>query len=123
MAHTPAKTQPLQMEQALQSVANPIEQLAVGKAFTSSEEKFPLAELHLAQAPPPEVAILHIYTDGTDAYMIWGGHIDGGLEFAGPHRRPDLSLGEMVQRYRQEELELPHSIKQYMQEFSDLILS
>lgn len=73
-------------------------------------QSFPPNQLYIEQTLPPRVAILHVYADGSKQYRLWGNNSSGGLLEDGPHRMPNLMLGEMVQSRKHPKLEIPQTI-------------
>ncbi|WP_446395421.1 CHAT domain-containing protein [Coleofasciculus sp. E1-EBD-02] len=64
---------------------------------TETDEKlFPPNKLYMTMKLPPEVAILHVYSNGEDEYSVWGGNAVTELPPTKPNKPPDLSLGNLV---------------------------
>jgi hypothetical protein len=81
---------------------------------TATEEKvFPPNELYITMKLPQEVAILHVYQNGTDEYSVWGGNAVTGLPPTKPNKSPDLSLGNLVR-----EKVIPEDIRHTISFFS-----
>ncbi len=83
----------------------------------TEETVFPPNELYITMKLPKEVAILHIYQNGTDEYSVWGGNAVTTLPQTQPNKPPHLSLGKLVQKG-----ELPENIQDDMGYFSHINL-
>jgi CHAT domain len=83
----------------------------------TEETVFPPNELYITLKLPQEVAILHIYENGTNEYSVWGGNAIDALPQTQPNKPPNLSLGKLVQQG-----ELPENIQDDMSYFSHINL-
>ena len=91
-----------------------IEQLNLEDVEIPTEEKLsPPNNLYITLKLPKEVAILHIYQNGADEYVVWGGNTLIPLLQTQSYEVPNLSLGNLVKQG-----ELPENIQEDMKYFS-----
>jgi CHAT domain len=81
--------------------------------IATEETVLPSNELHITKKLPQDVAILYIYPNGTDEYCVWGGNAVSRLSQTKPNKRPDISLGNLVQQ-----TEKPENIRDKVYYFS-----
>ncbi|MBD2039250.1 CHAT domain-containing protein [Microcoleus sp. FACHB-672] len=85
---------------------------------TATEKKlFPPNELYITMKLPQEVAILHIYQNGTDEYSVWGGNVENELQQTKPNKKPDLCLGQLMEKDK-----LPEDVQVDIRYFSHVNL-
>ncbi|MFP4122396.1 MAG: CHAT domain-containing protein [Coleofasciculus sp.] len=93
------RTKKLPFEAAQAAAPTPTTPALPEDVETETEEKlFPPNELYITMKLPPEVAILHIYSNGADEYALWGGNAVAKLSQTKPKKRPPFSLALIVDK-------------------------